>query len=150
MHETVPQYRTIAFGNDRPVAVGATPTPADWLDDKFVRVGIPFPTPLVGFVENVSDEVELTLALHESSDDAAADAFAAVNLRVNGADVASVVIPPRGKLAFTVEAIAEKYLRWRATPSVMSMPHATLTMVSWLGAIEIYAPAFDTANYPLS
>lgn len=150
MLETLPTYRTLDFGPDRPVTVDATPAPADWAVSKFVKVDLPFPTPMVCYVENLSEDVVLTLDLAKSSDDGAADAFAAVNMRYNGANVSSIAVQPGGRAVFTVEAIDEKFLRWKATPGVMEAPVGKLTMLTWLGNIDVYAPALDTANFPLS
>lgn len=46
----------------------------------------------------------------------AADAYTAVNMRVNGASVASLVVQPGGFKLFTIEGVTEEFLRFDVTP----------------------------------
>lgn len=73
---------------------------------------IPRVTPLFIIMENTSKE-SMTITAKQSEDNGDADAFAAINMRHRGADVASIEIAPGGRVAFTIETTAqtEEYLR---------------------------------------
>jgi hypothetical protein len=46
----------------------------------------------------------------------AADAYSAINMRVDGASVASLVVQPGGFKLFTIEVATEEFLRFDVTP----------------------------------
>jgi hypothetical protein len=92
---------------DDPTRIGIIRQPGS--DNRRGRVG-----PLFGMVENMGDAA-LTFEVHQSSDNAVGDAYAAISIRVNGAAVSSVVVAPGGKVAFSVEVQTENYLKFKAT-----------------------------------
>lgn len=68
--------------------------------------------PLFGMVENFSRDNAFTFSVEESSDNGNTDAYAAVSIRVGGANVASVTVEPLAKVVFALEGTQEEYLRF--------------------------------------
>ena len=68
--------------------------------------------PLFGMVENFSRDNAFTFNVEESSDNGDTDAYANVNIRVDGSDVANVQVEPLAKVVFTLEGTLEAYLRF--------------------------------------
>lgn len=73
---------------------------------------------IFGMVENFGT-ASLVFEVLESSDNGKTDAYAAANIRVNGANVASVTVVPGGKVAFQIEGTQDDYLRFQATANAM-------------------------------
>ena len=111
---------------DDPTLVGIIWQPTDIRDPALVgvsalrgRIG-----PFFGLVENFGS-VQFTFEVLESSNNestvdrdgtaVAADTYSAINIRVDGADVASVDVVAGGKVAFAIEGTFEDYLRFQAT-----------------------------------
>jgi hypothetical protein len=93
--------------------------------------------PLVGFIENFGDTPITVSALH-SSDDAATDAYAALTLRVRGANVASITIPPRASGLFLIEGFlnpltVKKWLKFAATSRAVN---GRLSLYSFGGSLS--------------
>ena len=71
--------------------------------------------PLFGRIENYG-LLPFTFSVQQSSDNAVADAYAGLNIRVGGASVASVVVPAKCSIVFIIEGAAEDYLRFISDP----------------------------------
>ena len=88
-----------------------------------------------GFIENFSEEgVDITFSVEESSDNAVSDAYAGINIRVAGADVASVVVKPKGTVEFLIEGLTEQYLKFLAADQNLS--HGRLVLTHFFGKLE--------------
>lgn len=74
------------------------------------RVGSPL-FPIVGIVDNQADIGDIVLALEASN--TVGGGYGAINIRVNGAAVATATIPPRGRIQFALEtvAVAHRFVR---------------------------------------
>ena len=68
--------------------------------------------PLFGMIENFSRDSAFVFNVEESTDDGDTDAYANVNIRVGGSDVANVTVEPLAKVVFTLEGTQEQYLRF--------------------------------------
>lgn len=66
--------------------------------------------PLKGYILN-QGTTSFTLAIHQSNDNAIADPYVAINMRVAGAAVASVVVAPGAHVEFTLETVTEPFLK---------------------------------------
>lgn len=70
--------------------------------------------PIVGEVINDSD-LDLVFSIEQSSDNAVADPYAAINMRIGGAAVASVTVKPRGRVQFAVETVTKAFIQVKST-----------------------------------
>jgi len=73
--------------------------------------------PITGVVENHGKD-DFTFSVQQSNDNEypnPGDAYAGVNIRVNGASVANVVVKPGGRVAFALELATKKFIRLNAT-----------------------------------
>ena len=102
--------------------------------------------PLFGVVQNSGSEV-VTFSVEESADDddhgAGGDAYAAINIRVAGAAVASVDVNPGARVVFSIEpaSITDDYLRFKAaSPSggEAGVRHGYMVLAGWFGKLERY------------
>ena len=83
---------------------------------------------LFGFVENFSEDgVDFTFSVEESSDNEISDAYSGINIRVNGADVANVVVKPKGQVEFLLESATEKFIRLTADSQDLSHGRVVIT-----------------------
>ena len=75
--------------------------------------------------------------MEESEDDdpeGEGDAYAGINIRVGGSDVANVTVAPGGRAVFAIETgaitAANNYLRFKAT-ATSKVQHGRLAIASW-------------------
>lgn len=94
--------------------------------------------PIFGMVENFGDDA-FTLSVEESEDDADSDAYASINIRVAGSDVANVDVAPGGRAVFAIESAAvtkaNNYLRFKATAAT-KVQHGRLALASWTDDLQ--------------
>jgi hypothetical protein len=98
------------------------------IDDVNKRTGI-----LFGVVQN-SGAGAFTFSVEESSDDGDADAYAAINIRVDEVAVASVVVQPGARVMFAIEPseITDNYLRFKAASTSLDR-HGYVVIGAWVG-----------------
>lgn len=82
--------------------------------------------PIHGVVSN-RGRTPFTLAIHQSTDNAAADPYAAINMRVNGAAVASVVVVPGARVVFSLETVTKSFLKVHSLASASPLGEVTLS-----------------------
>lgn len=92
--------------------------------------------PIFGLIENMGT-TDFTFLAKESSnnnddEDGPADPYAGVNIRIAGSSVASVVVKPGGKVAFSLELATELYVRFQATTGHFGR----LTICHFFGQLE--------------
>lgn len=89
--------------------------------------------PIFGLVVNFGND-PFTFSVEESEDDADSDAYAGINIRVLGSDVADVAVPPGARVVFAIEVAAvtakNNYLRFKATAATKRQ-HGGLILTSW-------------------
>ena len=94
--------------------------------------------PIFGMVENFGDD-SFTFSVEESEDDAVGDAYAGINIRVGGAGVANVVVPPGARVVFSIEPAAvtkaNNFLRFKAT-AASNNQHGRVAFASWTDDLE--------------
>jgi hypothetical protein len=99
--------------------------------------------PIFGLVENLGDD-DFTFSVEESEDDADSDAYAGINIRVDGSDVSDVAVPRGGRVVFAIEAgavtAANNYLRFKATAAT-SRQHGRLALASWSDDLQRWESA---------
>ena len=102
--------------------------------------------PLFGMVENLGDD-SFVFSVEESEDDdpgGEGDAYAAINIRVGGAGVASVTVVPGGRVVFIIETAAitagNNYLRFKATATTKKQ-HGRLAIASWTDDLQRWESA---------
>jgi hypothetical protein len=93
--------------------------------------------PLVGLIENFGDN-PITVSITHSTDDAATDAYAALTLRVRGANVTSITIPPRASSSFLIEGFlnpltVKKWLKVAATSRAVN---GRLSLFAFTGSLR--------------
>jgi hypothetical protein len=89
--------------------------------------------PLFGLVEN-HGPVDLVFEVEDSDDNGVLDAYAVENMRIGGASVANVTVPPGGKVVFILEGVTKRWLRFNATPALTA--GGRLTVAYWFGDLE--------------
>lgn len=93
--------------------------------------------PLLGMIQNDSEVQVMTLTIQDSPDNLRAgfDAGSDKTFRVNGADVTSIAVQPRGRILFIVEGFAalDKFLRFSLAPE--GSTNGTITLTYWHGDI---------------
>lgn len=71
---------------------------------------------LFGAIRN-KGVLAFTFTIQQSTDNGVGDAYAAINMRIKGATVASVVVQPGGIVDFVLETMTKAYTSFYATPS---------------------------------
>lgn len=89
-------------------------------------------SPIMCMVENRGTK-EFVLTALESSDNAVADAYSGINIRVNGSAVAGVTVAPGGRAIFSVETAGEEYVRFETD---ITDAFGRLTLTYWHGRLE--------------
>ena len=85
--------------------------------------------PFVGLVENLGD-VDFTFSVEQSNNNGNGDAYAAINLRVLGVAVASVVVKPEGRVQFSIETRTKVFLKLRANTG-----YGRVALLHWTGEL---------------
>lgn len=96
--------------------------------------------PMMGMIENDSEVQAMTLTIQDSPDNLRAgfDAGGNATFRVNGADVTSLVVQPKGRILFIIEGFAgignlDKFLRFSMSPE--GSTSGTITLAYWHGDV---------------
>lgn len=92
--------------------------------------------PLQGVVNN-RGKTPFTLAIQQSNDNGKADVYAAINIRVAGAAVASVVVPPGAQVTFSVETVTKNFVKVAIPAS--SFPFGDVTFKHDIGELSYVA-----------
>lgn len=117
------------------VAIGVNPSAVADTDTGYIagwKVG-DVKTPLMCLVEN-KGEAAFTVSMKESNDNGASDAFTALTLRRNAANVTSIVVNPGGAVRFTIETIAKAFIKLNVPASDKPFGRAVIT--HFYGAFE--------------
>jgi hypothetical protein len=127
MQEHMPFTESFHIGATKRVGEATTPlTPGKLtLDDRALQ------EPLYGMVEN-QGSADFTFSLEQSDDNGDTDAYAAVNMRVQGANVASVTVVPGARVVFTVEAATKKWLKMQVAEATA---YGLAAISYWLGKV---------------
>lgn len=131
--ELMPHIESFAVGEVKGVASAvASVCGSIKVDDVVLRSGV-----LFGVVQNMGAGA-FTFSVEESEDDGDTDAYAAINMRIDGAAVASVDVAPGGRVQFAIEAsvmtAANNYLRFKAASTALPRD-GYVAVASWIGKI---------------
>jgi len=127
MQEHVPFIESFHIGATKRVGEATTPlTPG-----KLTLDARALTSPLFGMVENQGDAA-FTFSLEQSDDNGDSDAYAAVNMRVQGANVASVTVVPGARVVFTVEAVTKKWLKMQVAEAAA---YGVAALSYWIGKV---------------
>ena len=119
MNSTVfPNATQVSIGN-----VNQTSTVAGVLRAKAVAT---VQALIMGLVKNTGLSA-MTFSIQQSNDNGATDAWATINVRLNGSAVSSITVQPQGAAAFSVETFTKKYLQVICSPQ----PGATGSVIFW-------------------
>jgi hypothetical protein len=99
--------------------------------------------PILVIIQNVGD-VSLTLGVSHSNDDADADPYAALTLRVRGSDVSSITVPARCIGVFTIEGFLtpNTVKKWIKVAATARDANARLSLLTFTGAITRVGPIY--------
>lgn len=103
-----PRVESFAFGNIPDTTI-TTAARFDHTLQVLDRLGA---SPLFGMVECFQGSpVPLVFSVQQSNDNGGSDAYAAINIRVGGASVASVTVVPGGRVVFALETQTKDWLK---------------------------------------
>lgn len=136
----LPRHIDVAIGYNPSVSGPGAPSPDPTTDPTFQagwQANQPWREPVLVLIENYG-AAAFTAAFKQSNDNGVTDAYAAINMRNNGASVASVSVVPGGKVVVEIETFTKICLQLNVTPVTpgVSTPFGYACLTYFFGMME--------------